>query len=101
MSHYKNCIGISAKLLGMVVSPADRLGNIAGHFLNRDIRYEAIIGRDENEAFVHESLRLLLNASLVALSPAASMNPKNNRMSLSFGRCIDIEHLPLIFGLDV
>ena len=69
--------------------------------LMRDVGQEAVVGRDEDEALVHERLRLLLHVGLVARLPAAAVNPDDDRVVLALGRGVDIERLPLVLRLGV
>ena len=75
------------------MSPAISLMVTFGH--------EAVVGRDEDEALVHERLRLLLHVGLVARLPAAAVNPEDDRVVLALGRGVDIERLPLVLRLGV
>lgn len=101
MPHHEDRVGIAAVLFSVVVSPADCLGNVAGHFLDRDVRHKAVVGRDEDETLFDERFGLLLHCGLVACSPAATVNPKDNRVILALGGSVDIEGLPFILRLDV
>src|SRR5262249_3549334 len=60
-----------------------------------------VAGGDEDEALVHERLRLDLDALLVAGLPTAAMNPRDNRVVHPLGRGVNIESLPLILRLGV
>ena len=85
----------------MVVDPADRLRDIPGHLLQRDVGNEPVVGRREDETFVGERLRLGVHLLLVAFLPAAAVNPEHDRPVLRAGRREHVEHLPLVPGLRV
>jgi hypothetical protein len=72
MAHDEDRVGIAAVFLGVVMSPADRLSDVAGHLLDRNVRHESIGGRDEDESLLDERLGLLLNAGLAPCSPSRS-----------------------------
>ena len=101
MPHHEERVGVAAVLLGVIVNPADRLGDVACHLLDGHVRHEAIVGRDEDEALVHECLRLCLDVGLVAGLPAAAVNPEDDRVVLAHFRGVDIERLPLVLRLGV
>src|SRR4051812_11680204 len=42
MPHHEDRVGVAAVLLGMIVNPAKRLGNVAGHLCHGDVGDEAI-----------------------------------------------------------
>ncbi len=102
MPHYEDRVGIAAVLAGVVVGPAGRLGHIMPAIcLIVASGQQTVVGGDEDEALVHERLRLLLDAFLVARLPAAAMNPHDDRMVFPLGRGKDIERLALVFGVGV
>src|SRR5208337_3990450 len=77
------------------------LGDVSCHHLDRHIRHEAIVSRDEAETPVNECLRLLLYLGLVASLPAATGSPEDNRVILALFGCVDIEGLTLVLRLRV
>ena len=92
---------VAAVLPGVIVDPADRLGDVAGHLLDAGLRQEAVVGRDEDEALLHERLRLHLHVGLVARLPAAAVNPEDDRVVLALPGGEDIERLALVLRLGV
>ena len=99
--HHEERVGVAAVVLGVVVDPADRLRHVASHLLDAGIRQEAVVGRDEDEALVHERLGLHLHVGLVARLPAAAVNPEDDRVVLALPGGEDVEGLPLVLGLGV
>ena len=57
---------------------------------------QAVVDRHEDEARVHEGLRLEGHHALVARLPAAAVNPEHHRQVLRPGRRVDVEHLPFV-----
>src|SRR5262245_48778746 len=101
MAHDDDRRRVAAVFLGMIVSPADRLGHVSRDLIDRDVGHEAIVGRYQDEALFRERLRLVVHLGLVAALPAAAVDPHHDRQVLAAGRSVDIEHLPLVFGFGV
>ncbi len=101
MSHQQDRIWVATVVFGVVVNPADGLGHVAGDLFHGDLWHEAIVDRNEHETLVHERLRLLLHVEFLAIAPAAAMNPDDDGVPLALGRSVDVENLPVIFGLGV
>ena len=85
MAHDEDPVRVAAVLGDVVVDPADRLGDVADDRPHVDVRQQPVVGRDEDEALVHERLRLDLHARLVARLPAAAVNPEDDRQILASG----------------
>ena len=101
MPHDHDRVRIAAELLGVIVNPPDRLGDVGHHVLHGHVRDEAVVGCDENEAFIHEDLRLLQLAFLVSCFPAASVNPEDDGAVFALGWGVHVESLPGVLRLGV
>src|SRR5207249_1774034 len=101
MAHDEKAIRVAAVLGDMVVHPVNGFGDIVKDINHLDVRQQAIARGDEDQAFLHESLRLELNAGAVPCLPTATMNPENDREIRGAFRCVDVEFLAWIgrFGV--
>src|SRR5262249_27720839 len=96
MSYHEDRIGIAAKLLGMIVSPANGFRHVARHLFDGDLGHKAIVCRDKHKTPIHKCLRFGLDAPLVALPPAAAVNPNDQWMIAARGGSMDVERLTLV-----
>ncbi len=85
----------------MIVNPLDGLGDVAGHFVDGEVRHEAVIDRDEDVTPCDESCWFALHASLIASPPAAAMNPNGNGMVRAVRRRIHIQTPLSVGGIGV
>ena len=82
MAHDNDTVRVAAEFAGVVVRPAERLSDIGEDLVHRGSRDVAMVRRNEDVAQVREELRLQLHAGLLATTPAAAVNPKDDRRGL-------------------
>ena len=79
VAHDEQALRVAPVLGDVVMHPADGPGDIAHDGRHVHARQESVVGGDKDEPFVHENLRLHLDARFVARLPTAAVNPEDHR----------------------
>src|SRR5262249_40068560 len=77
MPHDEKALRIASMLRDVIMYPVDRLGYVAEYRRDVNAWQKPVVGRDKDEPFVREHLRLDLNARFVARLPTAAVNPED------------------------
>src|ERR1044071_1648450 len=102
MAHEENGTGITTKLPGISIRPANGLGHVPRHLLQGGLGDQAIVYGHEHTTSRNECLRLGAHLFLAALRPPATVYPNDHRTVRSTsGRGIDVEGLAFVDRLRI